>query len=695
MMFSLNCLFLGEASIRSIQVKISDTIIIDNCTIQYEDITVSDVKFLILSKKGVSYSTDNLNLWKVDRDSVIKNDELLRTFSTENDIKEKLGGELMQPRLSLDEYFNEDSFKDKKSKSAIHIIVQLLTTTTAVSNPFRDSNSILKWIQEYSLVTGRQPLTLVETFGARFTLCGRDDTIETLWNGGGTEQCSGILNRFKNFKNLSPSHPKQDRNFHPIPFLACGPGTGKSRFLQELVNIICNKASNSGDQDIMSILGNAVFLNVTYGNRTEASDFDVNIGAEASIALRILFSYFVHGNKSFVGFRDKIGQENARGLTLSLVLRAIYLSKLKEDKNIYELAIIVGIDEINKLHDKNYDKFRDLINSVGSASCNFIVDLISEEIGSSIPEKTGKVFFVPVIAGTVVGPLQSIITKSMHPPLQIPLHLLDIEDMLKIACNLGFDENFIYRNNLFRRMISDVGGQVRALEIFYDHILDASKTHGWDDIDLLDIMKSLEVELSKRYPFNKYINIITPVLANAILERPVNENETFDKDESNQSISYKLLKSSGILTLEPANTGFYIRIPYLWIRLLVKKSANKSINKFWHVMIDPDEPFYWQNWEIFNVKFWALRYCLFSALRYKQIELKELLEGAHYSDNLDVNANVDIPDHESVSTHYLMRPSDANYNMLNTEGKTCNISLKDNSKICKNGEGADGDWFCS
>lgn len=540
-------------------------------------------------------------------------------------------------------------------------------------------------------------MLLVETFGARFTLCGRDDTIETLWNGGGTEQCSGILNRFKNFKKFSPCHPKQDRNFHSIPFLACDPGTGKSRFLQELVNIIRNKASNSGDQDIMSILGNAIFLNVTYGNGIEASDFDVNIGAEASIALRILFSYFVHGNKSFVGFRDKIGQENARGLTLSLVLRAIYLSKLEEDKNIYELAIIVGINEINKLHDKNYDKFRDLINSVGSASCNFIVDLISEEIGSSIPEKAGKVFFVPVFTGTVEGPLQSIITKSMHPPLQLPLYLLDIEDMLKIACNLGFDENLIYRNNLFRRMISDVGGQVRALEIFYDHISDASRTHGWDDIDLLDIMKSLEMELSKQYPFNKYVNMITPVLANVILERPVNEDETLDKDESNQPITCKLLKSSGILTLEPANTGFYIRIPYLWLRLLVKKSANKSINKFWYDIIDPNEPFYWQDWEIFNVKFWALRYCLFSALGYKQIELKELLKGAHYSDNLDVNANVDIPDYESVSTHCLtcrFPPSDANYNILNTEGKTCNISLKDNRKICKNGEGADGDGFC-
>src|SRR5437762_13321382 len=101
----------------------------------------------------------------------------------------------------------------------------------------------------------------------------------------------------------------------------------------------------------------------------------------------------------------------------------------------------------------------------------------------------------------------------MHPPLQLPLHLLNNNDMLKIAVDLGFDENFIHRNNLFRRMISDVSGQVRALEMFYDHISDASRTHGWDDIDLLDIMISLEMELSNRYPFNKYANMITPVLA--------------------------------------------------------------------------------------------------------------------------------------------------------------------------------------
>ncbi|CAG8728589.1 18495_t:CDS:2 [Rhizophagus irregularis] len=64
MIFSLNCLFLGEASIRSISVDISDEIIVGNNRIKYE---VSHVKSLILSEKGISYSPDNLNLWKVDR----------------------------------------------------------------------------------------------------------------------------------------------------------------------------------------------------------------------------------------------------------------------------------------------------------------------------------------------------------------------------------------------------------------------------------------------------------------------------------------------------------------------------------------------------------------------------------------------------------------------------------------------------
>jgi hypothetical protein len=105
MIFSLNCLFLGESSIRTIQVIISEKIIIANNEIPYKKISVSNVKSLILSEKQINYPLDQLNLWKVDCVKVNQNNDLLETFSTEDEIKEKLGGELMIPRFQLESYF--------------------------------------------------------------------------------------------------------------------------------------------------------------------------------------------------------------------------------------------------------------------------------------------------------------------------------------------------------------------------------------------------------------------------------------------------------------------------------------------------------------------------------------------------------------------------------------------------------------
>ncbi|RGB40617.1 hypothetical protein C1646_753054 [Rhizophagus diaphanus] len=87
--------------------------------------------YLSCLEKKLIILLDLLNFWKVDHVRVNKNDKLLGTFSTKDDIIEKLGGELMNPRLSLSEYFNENSFKDKESKFAIHIIVELLIPATA------------------------------------------------------------------------------------------------------------------------------------------------------------------------------------------------------------------------------------------------------------------------------------------------------------------------------------------------------------------------------------------------------------------------------------------------------------------------------------------------------------------------------------------------------------------------------------
>ncbi|CAG8543031.1 3327_t:CDS:2, partial [Acaulospora colombiana] len=450
----------------------------------------------------------------------------------------------------------------------------------------------------------------------------------------------------------------------------------KSRFLQEICNIIREKAQSSNDNEIKSILGEAIFLSITYGNGSEFSDLDVGIGAEASLALRILYTYFIYGNESmpYNLFARNIGK-NARQLGLGIILRAIHESKHRG--NMRKLAIIVGIDEVNKLYDKNQKACRSLVDSIGKMSCD-----------------SWPIFFVPILAGTIEGPLQSIIMKSKHQALQLPLELLDESHVQLIACNLGFDETFVYQNNLFKRIIADIGGQVRALEIFYELIWDEAKTNKLEDIDLVNTMHLLEERLHSCYDFKTFASQITPVLANAILKRSVNENDGIYMDEyKNKYVSYKMSKSLGILMLKPVDsTRFYIRLPYIWMWLLLKNAGDQSIYKFLKLMINPEEQFYWQQWENFNVNFWALRMCLLSVLGYKAIKLKELLKGALYSD-VDMDVDVDIPDYNSVQVHYLSGRYPSDDNVLDSNGQSCEISHNDNNKIYKNGEGAVCDGF--
>ncbi|PKK62658.1 hypothetical protein RhiirC2_870086 [Rhizophagus irregularis] len=66
---------------------------------------------------------------------------------------------------------------------------------------------------------------LVTSVGKDFEFRGRDNTFKILWEG--KNDLNGIRGRFEDIKN-------NNKNAHPIPFLAGGPGTGKSRFLDEL-----------------------------------------------------------------------------------------------------------------------------------------------------------------------------------------------------------------------------------------------------------------------------------------------------------------------------------------------------------------------------------------------------------------------------------------------------------------------------
>ncbi|POG58723.1 hypothetical protein GLOIN_2v1728242, partial [Rhizophagus irregularis DAOM 181602=DAOM 197198] len=276
----------------------------------------------------------------------------------------------MQPLLFLDEYFNEDSFKDKKSKSAIHIIVQRLTTTTGPSQQgpnWNDASSIYEWIQQqFTLDRKRKRMRLVGSFGKNFELCQRDDTIKTLWNGN--QRLIGIERRFQ-FRT------EDDRSYHPIPVLAGGPGIGKSRFLDEVEELIKEKAEESQNNDFK----NMITINTTYGNSTIADEIDVRIQAQPSLVLRILYKYFQPKHKdyaqsyNFLCFRACCMQANPdiSLLTLDIALQIIYKDFVQINPTTLDplLVLVLGIDEFNKLHVQNQEVCRNLIHAIGASMC--------------------------------------------------------------------------------------------------------------------------------------------------------------------------------------------------------------------------------------------------------------------------------------------------------------------------------------
>ena len=111
-------------------------------------------------------------------------------------------------------------------------------------------------------------------------------------------------------------------------------------------------------------------------------------------------------------------------------------------------CIVLGIDELNVLHHISKDLFKQLFALVGSVS-------------HSHPP-----FFIPVLAGTVIGPIFEAVFYSKYPPLHIPLPLLSFDSCVHILStkNKNFAEQ-IKTNQSLRQVVLEIGGHCRALEI--------------------------------------------------------------------------------------------------------------------------------------------------------------------------------------------------------------------------------------
>ncbi|PKC04935.1 hypothetical protein RhiirA5_486787, partial [Rhizophagus irregularis] len=122
MVLSLNCLILGQTSNKCFTEDIGQTYRDDSkVEVEFSNFKVSHFKEKLLREqiiKDVIQDKNKMDLWKVNSQKVDEEENNLQKF-TESDIKDKLGGEEMNPRYLFSKYFKVDQMDIQ----GIHIFV--------------------------------------------------------------------------------------------------------------------------------------------------------------------------------------------------------------------------------------------------------------------------------------------------------------------------------------------------------------------------------------------------------------------------------------------------------------------------------------------------------------------------------------------------------------------------------------------
>ncbi|CAG8513707.1 14506_t:CDS:2 [Funneliformis mosseae] len=420
---------------------------------------------------------------------------------------------------------------------------------------WNDASSIYEWIQQQFTLDRKRKRVCLTCFGKDFELLQRDDTITTLWNAG-------------------------------------GPGIGKSRILDEVEGLIKKKAEESRNNDFT----NMIVINTSYGNSTTADDIDEKVQAQVSLAIRILFEYFRPNHNyfpqdyNFVSFRSYSRQHhnnsNISDFTLDTAFQIIYYDFMQINQTTLnpQLVLVLGIDEFNKLHVQNKNVCKKLIHAIGGSMCG----------------SPAIIFFIPILAGTIEGPLIDYISGSMHEPLPLPLRLLNDDDAIRIGMKMNLiDDEYVSLHPYFRISISDIGGHCRTLEYYYE-IFSQKFITEHVKLETEEILMTEEEKLKTA-------------------ARNVNIENIMEYDRIVNKYHLELNSCWLTITLAKAILEYLIRLPYVW-----------------------DEPINWQNFEDFNAKLWALRLNLFRLIGYEKIKLKTLCKGAEFSLSFP-DVEVDLP----------------------------------------------------
>ncbi|KAJ8550531.1 hypothetical protein ON010_g10539 [Phytophthora cinnamomi] len=330
-------------------------------------------------------------------------------------------------------------FRDAPQYDHIHVLVRKGGDMVELQNS-------LEW---------REPNPLCKSFGKAWPYQGKEELAATV--------AGPLADHFNAWKDGN-----DDKQTHAINLVLSGPGTGKSRMLDEMDGILLRAAELSGSQELVRRMQKVYIFHVTFENGTAAQGSLINPDCpDYDISYRMLYQLTKDRRTDWPAFCADVKRRYGH-LPLSIGTVIQLLADL-EMTDITNMTVVLCLDGLQKL--LNNDP-RELDLYAVLASVCYVMN-------------ASKAFSVCVCAATVQNPVDAALSDSPQKRVfLVPPVITD--DVLGASTRLE------------RQLVEDMGGHGRALEILR-YVLDKYSQTQLEEMDPAIIVEEIWDELLVQY----------------------------------------------------------------------------------------------------------------------------------------------------------------------------------------------------
>lgn len=386
---------------------------------------------------------------------------------------------------------------------------------------------------------------------------------------------------------------------HPVFLTFSGPGTGKSRLLDEFQNLCLRALQKEKYEELYERLEKAYVFKVTFENGTSYSKLRE---PSFEIGTRMLYQL----SSSYDDYQFQLwGRDSKNCVTPIEAIKALAAA---ENKKLEEMTVIILVDGIQVLPHTLGGR-----DSVMKLAMNSVVDLVN----------AAPFFCIAAFAGTFYDDASEILSSTAQQRVRLTPPSLDGTQVIKS------DEPLI------RMIIDDMGGHARALEALAEEL--DTLNYNLDNISLRDFMVKLRSKLEAKYPFLPTLGQELKIGLIAVLMRY--ELSEFDVIP-NTKLKVSTLCSYGLFRYDAKKK--IITCPFIFIWLFATWSAFPALVNFnldgYRERQHEDDPCIppglqcWQHWEYLPAQFRMLKSHLLAG---QIVKFSDLHKGADLGKSAD------------------------------------------------------------